>query len=289
MQTEAEQRDVAEFWPVYERVQDEVGEQALADLRDLPGLAAVLEAETGLEGEDNAIELARRGAHDGDWQPFCDRLQAMGAAYAEQGVAFSDWFRLVRAYRPHVLPHLLEAFRDDEERLTAAIRGMGGYFDLALRTIGEGYLASREARIANHQTAIAELSTPVLGIRPGLLLLPIVGVIDTQRSRQLTENLLYAVRENRARVVVMDITGVAEVDTEVANRLVQAAEAARLMGAAPIMTGISSGVAQTLVMLGVDLKGLVTVGDLQGGIERAEELLGIRLVKIDDDNNNGGE
>jgi rsbT co-antagonist protein RsbR len=275
MLTERQQRDIAEFGPVYRQAQEEVTEATLADLRvEDPPLAAILDPESTDERTEETNRLTEQGVTDGDWEPLCDYLRDLGRSFAELGMSFADWFRLSSIYRPYLIPHLIAAHRDDEERLAAAVRGMGEYFDLALRTIGESYLANREERIAKHQQAIAELSTPVLRIRPGLLLLPIVGVLDSKRSRQLTEGLLYAVRDLRARVVVMDITGVAEVDTEVANRLVQTAEAARLMGAAPILTGISTGVAQTLVALGVDLKGIETVGDLQGGVELADRLLG---------------
>ncbi|MGH8637698.1 MAG: STAS domain-containing protein, partial [Burkholderiales bacterium] len=122
------------------------------------------------------------------------------------------------------------------------------------------------------------LSTPVLPVRERLLILPIIGVIDPQRARQLTEQLLAGIRTNRAKVVVMDITGVPAIDSSVANHLVQTVEAARLLGAAVIVTGLSPEIAQTLVTIGMDLGKMTTVGDLQGGIEEAERLLGYKVV-----------
>ena len=103
------------------------------------------------------------------------------------------------------------------------------------------------------ERAILELSTPVLQLREGLLILPIIGILDSQRARQLTEQLLNSRRDNRAKVAVVDITGVAAVDSKVANHLLQTAEAARLMGAIVILTGLSPEVAQSLVSIGVDL------------------------------------
>jgi rsbT co-antagonist protein RsbR len=132
--------------------------------------------------------------------------------------------------------------------------------------------------IREQQEAIRELSTPVLQIRERLLLLPIIGVIDPLRARQLTEQLLRAIRTNRAKVVVIDITGVAAMDATVANHLVQTVEAARLLGATVIVTGLSPEIAQTLVNIGVELGKMKTVGDLQGGIEEAERLLGYKVV-----------
>src|SRR6266540_3980118 len=137
-----------------------------------------------------------------------------------------------------------------------------------------------ERIIRQQQEAIRELSTPVLKVRERLLILPIIGVIDPQRARQLTEQLLRGIRENRGKVAVMDITGVPVIDSAIANRLVQTVEAARLLGATVIVTGLSPEIAQTLVTIGVDLSKMNTVGDLQGGIELAERVLGYKVVPL---------
>src|SRR5437868_7987626 len=141
-------------------------------------------------------------------------------------------------------------------------------------TVAVGFVQERERVIRQQQEAIRELSTPVLQVRERLLILPIIGVIDPQRARQLTEQLLRGIRTNRAKVVVIDITGVAALDATVANHLVQTVEASRLLGATVIVTGLSPEIAQTLVTIGVDLGKMNTVGDLQGVIEEAERLLG---------------
>jgi rsbT co-antagonist protein RsbR len=139
----------------------------------------------------------------------------------------------------------------------------------------------REQRrmVVRQQEAMLELSTPVLQFRERLLLLPIVGLIDSQRAQQLTEQLLRAIRDQRALVVVVDITGVVAVDSAVANHLMHTVEAARLMGATVIVTGVSAEVAQTLVTLGIELGKLNTVGDLQGGIDAADRIAGYVLVR----------
>jgi rsbT co-antagonist protein RsbR len=152
------------------------------------------------------------------------------------------------------------------------------FFDMGLAI--ETYIHQREATIVAQQEAIRELSTPVLRLRDRLLIMPIIGVIDSHRASQLTQQLLQRIRANRAKVVVMDITGVPTVDSAVANHLIQAVQASRLMGASVIVTGLSAEVAQTLVRLGVDLTKVRTVGDLQEGIEEAEQLLGYQLKRI---------
>ena len=146
-------------------------------------------------------------------------------------------------------------------------------------TVAVSFVQERERIIRQQQEAIRELSTPVLQVREQLLILPIIGVLDNQRARQVTEQLLRAIRANRAKVVVIDITGVPTIDSTVANHLVQTVDASGLMGASVIITGLSSEIALTLVTIGLDLSKMNAVGDLQGGIEEAERLLGYEVTR----------
>jgi rsbT co-antagonist protein RsbR len=145
------------------------------------------------------------------------------------------------------------------------------FFDIGIHT--DAATHERDRTIGRQSEAIRELSTPVLQIRERLLLLPLIGLIDTHRAQLVTEKLLHAIRETRARVVVIDVTGVATIDTKVANHLMQTVTAARLMGARAIVSGVSADVAQSMVALGVETAPFHTVGDLQGGLEDAERLL----------------
>jgi rsbT co-antagonist protein RsbR len=153
---------------------------------------------------------------------------------------------------------------------------------LDLSVISDTIIATRERIIGLQQQAIRELSTPVLQVRDRLLILPIIGVLDSQRAKQLTSDLLSAIRTCRCKIVVMDITGVAAVDSKVANHLIQTISAARLMGSAVIITGVTADVAQALVALGIDLGGIDTTSDLQSGLEQAERDLGYRVVGADE-------
>jgi rsbT co-antagonist protein RsbR len=142
--------------------------------------------------------------------------------------------------------------------------------------LGEAYLAAKEKIIAEQQEAIRELSIPVLQVREQLLIVPLVGVVDSQRARQLIETMLASIRDKRARGVVVDVTGVPVVDTSVANTLVQVCDAARLMGTIVVISGISPEMAQTLVSLGAKLPATETLVDLQEGIDFIERELGYR-------------
>jgi rsbT co-antagonist protein RsbR len=118
-------------------------------------------------------------------------------------------------------------------------------------------------------TTIRQMSTPVVPLQEGIIVMPLVGMVDAERAQQIMQAPLAGVEEKRARVVLVDITGVPVVDEGVASSLLQAMRAAQLLGAEPILVGLRPEVAQTIVSLGVDLGGLATCSDLQQGLEQA--------------------
>ncbi len=118
-------------------------------------------------------------------------------------------------------------------------------------------------------STIRQMSVPVVPVHRGVLVTPLVGIIDEDRAERIIEALLSTVENQRARIVIMDITGVPMVDTAVAQTLLQAAQSVRLLGAEAVLVGITPQVAETIVSLGVDLAGLVTRADLQSGVEYA--------------------
>jgi rsbT co-antagonist protein RsbR len=195
-----------------------------------------------------------------------------------RGVETHEVLGIVLLLRDVLARSLFKKYQSDLAMLNHVLDAYEPAANRIANTVGVSFVQERERIIRQQQEAIRELSTPVLQFRERLLILPIIGVIDPQRARQLTEQLLRGIRANRAKVVVIDITGVPAVDSTVANHLVQTVDASRLMGATVIVTGLSSEIAQTLVTIGVDLTKMKTVGDLQGGIEEAERLLGYKLV-----------
>jgi rsbT co-antagonist protein RsbR len=133
---------------------------------------------------------------------------------------------------------------------------------------------------------IREISSPVIPVHDEVLVLPLVGTIDTARSSRIMETLLTGVQEHAAEVVIIDITGVPIVDTSVANHLIQTTRAATLLGAHCVLVGVSAEVAQTLVQLGVNLSTLVTRSNLQAGITYALERQG-RAITAQESKANG--
>jgi rsbT co-antagonist protein RsbR len=223
---------------------------------------------------DNYVEALESGTFEA--------LQAYARNLSERiiprGVETHEVIGVVLLLRDVLARSLFLKYQTDFALLNRILDAYEPAANRIANTVAVGFVQERERVIREQQEAIRVLSTPVLQVRERLLILPIIGVIDPQRARQLTEQLLRGIRTNRAKVVVIDITGVPVMDASVANHLVQTVEATRLLGATVIITGLSPEIAQTLVTIGVDLGKMNTVGDLQGGIEEAERLLGYKVV-----------
>jgi rsbT co-antagonist protein RsbR len=227
---------------------------------------------------DNYVEVLETGS--------TDALQHYARDLSERiiprGVETDEVVNIVLLLRDVLARSLFEKYHEDFDLLNHVLDAYEPAANRIANMVAVSFVQERERVIRDQQEAIRELSTPVLQVRERLLILPIIGILDDARARQLTEQLLKGIRAHRAKVVVIDITGVPDVDEGVANSLVQTVDASKLMGASVIITGLSSEIAQTLVTIGVDLGKMDTVGDLQEGIEEASRLLGYQSVRIDD-------
>jgi rsbT co-antagonist protein RsbR len=213
----------------------------------------------------------------GSVEALQDYARDLSERIIPRGVETNEVVGIVLLLRDVLARSLFEKYHHDFGLLNRVLDAYEPAANRIANTVAVSFVQERERVIRQQQDAIQELSTPVLQVRERLLILPIIGVLDGQRAQQLTEQLLGGIRRHRAKVVVVDVTGVAELDAAVANHLVQTVDASRLMGAGVIITGLSSEIAQTLVTIGVDLTKMNTVGDLQGGIEEAERLLGYQV------------
>jgi rsbT co-antagonist protein RsbR len=227
---------------------------------------------------DNYVEVLETGS--------VDALQRYARDLSERiiprGVETHEVVGIVLLLRDVLARSLFLKYHDDYDVLNKVLDAYEPAANRIANTVAVSFVEERERIIRQQQDALRELSTPVLQVRERLLILPIIGVLDNQRATQLTDQLLRGIRTNRAKVVVIDITGVPEIDTSVANHLVQTVDASRLMGASVIITGLSSDIARTLVTIGVDLSKMNTIGDLQGGIEEAERQLGFRVSRSEE-------
>jgi rsbT co-antagonist protein RsbR len=160
-----------------------------------------------------------------------------------------DWAsRIIDAGTPAILLHV----RDISERRRAEEALHQAALDREL--------------IRTQAAALAELSTPLIPISDTVMVMPLIGAVDSRRAQQVIDTLLHDVQASRTQIAILDITGVPIVDTQVANVLLRAAQAVKLLGARVVLTGIRPEVAQTLVGLGLDLSGIVTRATLQTGI-----------------------
>jgi rsbT co-antagonist protein RsbR len=280
---------LADASPAIDRVdEDDLLPQLVAHLREHRSLlreewanridgAHLLEAMTPQETTDettsvydNYVEVLETGS--------VEALQHYARDLSERiiprGVETHEVVGIVLLLRDVLARSLFEKYQKDFDVLNRVLDAYEPAANRIANTVAVSFVEERERIIRQQQDSIRELSTPVLPVREQLLILPIIGILDTERARQLTEQLLTGIRTHRARVVVIDVTGAPEVDEAVANHLVQTVDASRLMGASVIITGLSPKIAQTLVTIGVDLSKMHTIGDLQGGIEEAERLLG---------------
>lgn len=209
-----------------------------------------------------------------------DRLR-VGAVHERIGMPPKLYIGAYSRYLRLLFDRLLAELPVDEAH--AAYRSLAKIvaFDKGLAI--DTYIAANLNTVARHQAAIRELSTPVIRVHRRILLLPLVGTVDSHRAAQIMETLLLRVVEEQARAVIVDIAGVPTVDTMVADHLLKTTEAVRLLGAETILTGISAQIARTVVQLGVDISTMHTRARLEDGIELALALLGraITTTKAD--------
>ncbi|WP_298817051.1 PAS-domain containing protein [Chloroflexus sp.] len=212
------------------------------------------------------------------WRPFAEfiRLGAERGQYAAAIGRVDEW--VAERLRQHAELEPIEQHLADGrwirivERRTADGGTVGLRIDITDIKQAEELrrqLAISEEVIAAQSALLAELSTPVLEVASRVLLAPMVGAFDSARMEKLVATLLQHVQQRQARVVVLDVTGVPVIDTQVGQALLQCATAVRLLGAQMIVTGIRPDVAQTLAMLGVDLGSIDTRADLRDGVQYA--------------------
>jgi rsbT co-antagonist protein RsbR len=256
-------------------------EQWTGRIADARLLSAMTEEEIFSEATaiyDNYVEVLETGSTDA----LQHYAQDLSERIIPRGVETEEVVSIVLLLRDVLARSLFEKYHEDFSLLNRVLDAYEPAANRIANMVAVSFVQERERVIRDQQEAIRELSTPVLQVRERLLILPIIGILDRPRARQLTEQLLKGIRAHRAKVVVIDITGVPDVDESVANSLVQTVDASKLMGASVIITGLSSEIAETLVTIGVDLSKMDTVGDLQEGIEEAEQLLGFQVVRNDD-------
>ena len=233
-----------------------------------------------------ALVAATRHSTDGElagreWDDVRALLADISRDRALAGFSPADTATFVFSLKQPIFVVLRDALADDPRRFSDEIWATSMLLDkLGLFTI-EAYQRSREEVIERQQQELLDLSTPVVQLWDGILALPLIGTLDSERTQTVMESLLEAIVEKEATVAILDITGVPTVDTLVAQHLMKTVAAARLMGAECIISGIRPQIAQTIVHLGVDLGGVITKATLAGALKIALRKTGQAVQKID--------
>jgi rsbT co-antagonist protein RsbR len=197
------------------------------------------------------------------------QVATISASRAKEGFSPTATAKFVMSLKPLVEDLMRRELSTQPEDLATLLRTLNAAVDqLALVTFST-YVETRELLIERQSRALIDLATPTLPIWKHIVLMPLVGIIDTQRAWQIMEWLLAALIREDARVAIIDVTGVPVIDSRVALHLTKTVEAARLLGAHSIVTGVSPEAAQTLVKLDVDLRAMTTRGTLRAGLAEA--------------------
>lgn len=208
---------------------------------------------------------------------YADCFERLGFIRFSSGVPLKDMLNVVLACNAAMRQLLSRALAGDpiqqaEVAERCAVIGESGILGLHV-----AYEMAKDNLIKAQQARIMQLSTPIIPVHQGTLVVPLIGSLDADRMGEMIGRLLDGISRAKAAVVIIDITGVPVVDTEVAGHLIRAARAANLLGAKAIFVGIRPAIAQALVQLGADLGGLTTLANLQAGIEHALHLQGLAI------------
>lgn len=199
-------------------------------------------------------------------------LRRNSAAHAARGLPPEDAILFVQACKNAVLSIIDTHGPDEVGRRHQCVLTFERLIDRCVVIVAASFLAAREAVIISQADSLRETSAPVIQVWDSILLMPLVGIVDSVRARHISERLLEEIGRTEAQVTLIDVTGVPVMDTSVARHILKTVAAAEMLGTRVILTGISPNTAQTIVKLGIDLSGIPTRGSLKAGLALAMNL-----------------
>jgi rsbT co-antagonist protein RsbR len=217
------------------------------------------------------------GLTGGKWDDIRETLEQLSASRAELGFTPSETAAFVFSLKEPLFRALRDRGRDGSD-VSSELWSTTAVLDRLGLITTEYYQSRREAVIRRQQQEILELSTPVVELWAGVVAVPLIGTLDSERTQVVMESLLEAIVQHSASVAIIDITGVPAVDTLVAQHLIKTVAAARLMGAECIISGIRPQIAQTIVHLGIDLGQAATKASMSDAIALAFRHLNLQIV-----------
>ena len=214
------------------------------------------------------------------WEPVRDYLSNLSRSRAEVGFSPSETATFVFSLKRPLFTRLAQESNDDAGSLVELVWEASALLDRLGLFTTEEHQRGREAVIRRQQRDLIELSTPVVKLWDGVVAVPLIGTLDSERTQVVMESLLERIVETNSTMAIIDITGVPTVDTLVAQHLLKTVAAARLMGADCVISGIRPQIAQTIVHLGLTLSEVTTKATMADAISLALERGGLRIVPI---------
>jgi len=265
---------------------DEVLREWLAEVTARPSRSGVIEAPTG-----EALELLsafRDGIRaDGDaasfegerWERMRSVLRTLSESRAAKGLTAGDTSHFVLSLKKPLFSGLQQRLASEPSKVFGAIWAVSTLVDKMAQFTVSSYQRSREEVISRQQAELLELSTPVVKLWEGVLAVPMIGTLDSNRTQLVMESLLQRIVDTGSEFAIIDITGVPNVDTLVAQHLLKTVTAIRLMGADCIISGVRPQIAQTIVHLGIDLQGITTKVSLADALALALKKAGYTVTR----------
>jgi rsbT co-antagonist protein RsbR len=215
-----------------------------------------------------------------EWDEVRAKLERLSRSRAQKGFSPAETATFVFSLKQPVFTRLRDEYAKDPEALANEAWNITTLLDKLGLYTNEVFQKSREEVISRQRAEMLELSTPVVSLWEGIVALPLIGTLDSARTQVVMETLLQRIVEKEAQIAIIDITGVPTVDTLVAQHLLKAVAAARLMGADCIISGIRPQIAQTIVHLGVTLGEVTTKATLADAFALALTRTGLRVTRI---------
>jgi len=219
------------------------------------------------------------GLQSREWSDTRNFLEDFSRDRVQRGFTSSETANLIFSLKRPLFEQLQRIYADAPAQMGHELLAVSELLDaLGLHTV-KAYQQTREDVIRRQQEEMLELSTPVVKLWEGVLALPMIGTLDSQRTQVVMESLLQRIVETGSEIAIIDITGVPTVDTLVAQHLLKTVTAIRLMGADAIISGVRPQIAQTIVHLGLDLQGIVTKANLADALALALKRTGQIVTK----------
>lgn len=225
------------------------------------------------ENEDTFWADALQADIDDD---FVDRQNFFGYIFAQVGIPYDAYIAFLSYYQ-----QLLGVFYAEKKvESLALLKAIKKISALTIAIITDGYHSAAAAQIKSQNEALKAMSTPITQLWEGILLLPLVGFVDSARALSLMSEILQSISAKNAKVFILDIAGIAAMDTAVANYLIKITKASKLMGCICYLSGISGAVAETLVELGIALDDVQTSGTMLEALRKALGLTGHQIIRL---------